>query len=51
MTVGTTFPRKILNNGKEPCEPLMTSSLLLFHKNLNQTSEASQDKYSYKNDC
>ena len=24
MTVGTTFPRKILNNGKEPCEPLMT---------------------------
>ena len=26
MTVGTTFPCKILNNGKEPCEPLMTSS-------------------------
>ena len=25
MTVGTTFPCKILNNGKEPCEPLMTS--------------------------
>ena len=24
MTVGTTFPCKILNNGKEPCEPLMT---------------------------
>ena len=24
MTVGTTFPRKMLNNGKEPCEPLMT---------------------------
>ena len=24
MTVRTTFPRKILNNGKEPCEPLMT---------------------------
>ena len=23
MTVGTTFPRKILN-GKEPCEPLMS---------------------------
>ena len=23
MTVGTTFPRKILNNGKEPCEPLI----------------------------
>ena len=22
MTVGTTFPCKILNNGKEPCEPL-----------------------------
>jgi len=27
MTVGTTFPRKILNNGKEPCEPLMTHIL------------------------
>ena len=26
MTVGTTFPRKIVNNGKEPCEPLMASS-------------------------
>ena len=26
MTVGTTLPRKILNNGKVPCEPLMTSS-------------------------
>jgi hypothetical protein len=26
MTVRTTFPCKILNNGKEPCEPLMTSS-------------------------
>jgi len=25
MTVGTTFPCKILNNGKEPSEPLMTS--------------------------
>ena len=24
MTVGITFPRKILNNGKEPCEPLPT---------------------------
>ena len=22
MTVGTTFPCKILNNGKEPCDPL-----------------------------
>jgi hypothetical protein len=52
MTVGTTFPCKILNNGKEPCEPLMTSSyasLLVFHKKLNQTSEASQKKYSYEN--
>jgi len=28
MTVGTTFPRKILNNGKEPCEPLMTTVML-----------------------
>ena len=27
MTVGTTFPRKILNNGKEPCEPLLTHML------------------------
>ena len=26
LTVGTTFPRKILNNGKEPCEPLMQRS-------------------------
>jgi len=25
MTVGTTFPRKILNNGKEPCELLRGS--------------------------
>ena len=30
MTVGTTFPRKILNNGKEPCEPLMTYDLMTY---------------------
>ena len=29
MTVGTTFPRKILNNGKEPCEPFIVTTVTL----------------------
>ena len=28
MTVGTTFPRKILNNGKEPCEPFIVNQVI-----------------------